>query len=186
MPIEYAEEQATILENNFTELRNELHGGIGQAQKLYDELGIKETAEFSLTNTYMAEYSTHYAVQFIELIELLDALMTMIHTIRAHGGLKSTNVKYRTYERQQRLVRFSGRLRAHSQEMWSQIKHRNDRAAPDETSEQAKEAVQIIDDIISQPPMAEEESAIPAVIPGDKKVSTNSVTADTTKIAASA
>lgn len=169
LSLEYAEKTAAILETNFLELRNELHAGIGQAQKLYDELGIKETAKFSYTKTYAAEYSTHYALQYIELIELLDALMKMIHTIRAYGGLKSTNVKNRTYERQQRLIRFSNRLRTHSQDMWSEIKRSNDRAKPGETTEQAMEAVQIIGDIIQSPALAEEESTDHTLIPFNKK-----------------
>lgn len=183
LPLEYAEKTIDILESNFTELRNELHAGIGQAQKLYDELGIKETPEFSYTKTYTAEYSTHYAVQYIELIELLDSLMKMIQTIRAYGGLKSTNVKNRTYERQQRLIRFSNRLRTHSQNMWNEIKHKNDRAEAGETSSQAKEAVQIIGDIVHEPAISEDEPTETAELSVTKKASKKT---ETKKIAASA
>ncbi len=161
LPPEFAEEQAKMLDDKFVELRNEMDSHISQAKILYETLNIKEDASFSYTKEYTAEYSTHYAVQFLELIELLDALMKMMHTARAYGGLKTTNVKNRTYERQQRLIKFSSYLRTHSQKVWDRIKKRNARSDEKNASNEAKEAVEIIKDFIQEPeiPDAVTESA---------------------------
>jgi hypothetical protein len=158
LPLEFAEEQAKMLVDKFVELRNEMHIHLDQAKVLYDVLGISEDASFSYTKEYTVEYSTHYAVQFLELIELLDTFMKMIHTVRAYGGLKATNVKSRAYERQRRLIKFSGQLRLHSQEVWDRIKKRNAYHDANNSSNETKEAVKIIEGIIQQPEISDAET----------------------------
>lgn len=194
LPLEFAEEQAKILDDKFIVLRNEMHSHIGQAKVLYDDLGINNDANFSYTKTYSAEYSTHYALQFLELIELLDAFSKMLHTARTHGGLKTTNVKSRTYERQQRLIKFAGALRQHSQKIWDRIKLRNAHNDAKKVSNEAKEAVKIIEHIIQKPEISDAETetadtadAVEAIAPASSKKKVPKETdAGTRKVAASA
>jgi len=167
LPLEFAEAQTKMLDDKFVELRNEMHTHLDQAKAMYyDVLGISEDASFSCTKEYTVDYSTHYVVQFLELIELLDAFMKVIHTARAYGGLKATNVRSRAYERQQRLIKFSGQLRFHSQEIWGRIKNRSAYHDADNSSKEAKEAVKIIGDIMQQPEIpAGTDDAVEATAP---------------------
>lgn len=194
LPLEFAEEQLKMLDDKFIELRNEMHSHIGQAKILYETLGITNDSAFSYTKEYTAEYSTYYAVQFIELIEQLDVLAKMMRTAHNRGGLKYTHVKPRIYERQQRLIKFSSFLRTHSQKVWDRIKKRNARNDVKKTSPEAQEAVKIIEDIIQKPEITDAETetvdtadAVEATAPASsKKKAPKETDAGARKVAASA
>ncbi len=147
---EKAEVTAKFLDDSFAKVTNEFNNDIAKAQILYDNLGIKETLPFTVPETFTAKYSTFYAKRFIELILLLDRLVTMLESIRVEGGLKTLGVSGRTYERQQRVIKFANSFRKHSQDMWSDIKSRSERAKPGELSEQTQEAIDIMGEIVQE------------------------------------
>lgn len=148
---EASKNTAETLDDLFNEIHAEYDGEIARAKKLLEITGTTVDQAYSYQKNYTAEYSTPYALRYVELIELLDELIKLVMVLRATGGIESHSAQVRTYQWQQRLVRLSGRLRGLTDNMWSQIKQRrspaNGEAGDKNAESDTQELVQtVIDD----------------------------------------
>jgi hypothetical protein len=128
---------AETVEEMLNRVRALLDREIATATKALELVGINGNQGYSYQKTYSAEYSTPYALRYLELIELLDELMKKMLVLRASGAVESYNVKTRTYEWQQCVIRLSGRFRGLADEMWGKIKRRHVNQEGDDANKNA-------------------------------------------------